>query len=58
MNNDGLLKNKGKEIRNIDRSFMMNFLLEECNFSCEHCVREDEPCLLDTNYHMSSLKKA
>ena len=22
---------------------MMIFLLEECNFSCNHCVREDEP---------------
>ncbi len=28
---------------NIDKSFMMIFLLEECNFSCDHCVREDEP---------------
>lgn len=26
-----------------DTSFMMVFLLEECNFACPHCVREDEP---------------
>jgi len=26
-----------------DKSFMMVFLLEECNFDCRHCVREDEP---------------
>ena len=31
------------EIKNIDKSLMMVFLLEECNLSCEHCVREDEP---------------
>ena len=29
------------EIR--DKSFLMIFLLEECNFSCSHCVREGEP---------------
>jgi MoaA/NifB/PqqE/SkfB family radical SAM enzyme len=33
------------DLKNIDRSFMMVFLLEECNFSCPHCVREDEPML-------------
>ena len=27
----------------ITKSMMMIFLLEECNFSCPHCVREDEP---------------
>ncbi|MFX1575086.1 MAG: radical SAM protein [Promethearchaeota archaeon] len=26
-----------------DNSHMMIFLLEECNFSCNHCVRIDEP---------------
>jgi molybdenum cofactor biosynthesis enzyme MoaA len=26
-----------------DKSLMMIFLLEECNFSCIHCIREDEP---------------
>jgi molybdenum cofactor biosynthesis enzyme MoaA len=26
-----------------DKSLMMIFLLEECNFTCAHCVREDEP---------------
>jgi MoaA/NifB/PqqE/SkfB family radical SAM enzyme len=31
------------DFNNIDKSFMMIFLLEECNFSCDHCVREDEP---------------
>ncbi len=31
------------EMRNIDKSLMMVFLLEECNFSCNHCVVEDEP---------------
>ena len=29
------------EIR--DKSLMMIFLLEECNFECSHCLREDEP---------------
>jgi len=31
------------EIKDINKSMMMIFLLEECNFSCNHCVREDEP---------------
>jgi MoaA/NifB/PqqE/SkfB family radical SAM enzyme len=26
-----------------DRSLMMILLLEECNFDCPHCVREEEP---------------
>ena len=30
-------------LENIDSTFMMIFLLEECNFSCDHCVRCDEP---------------
>jgi MoaA/NifB/PqqE/SkfB family radical SAM enzyme len=40
-------KNGGNDIKmefkNIDKSMMMIFLLEECNFSCDHCAREDEP---------------
>jgi MoaA/NifB/PqqE/SkfB family radical SAM enzyme len=35
--------NEGMEIKIGDKSLMMIFLLEECNFSCDHCVREDEP---------------
>ncbi len=31
------------DIKNIDRSLMMIFLLEKCNYSCDHCVRQDEP---------------
>jgi MoaA/NifB/PqqE/SkfB family radical SAM enzyme len=34
-----------------DRSFMMVFLLEECNFACPHCVREDEP--MEVGYKLS-----
>jgi MoaA/NifB/PqqE/SkfB family radical SAM enzyme len=34
-----------------DKSFMMIFLLEECNFACPHCVREDEP--MDCGYRLS-----
>ena len=30
---------------------MMIFLLEECNFSCSHCVREDEP--MEPGYKLS-----
>lgn len=30
---------------------MMIFLLEECNFSCSHCVREDEP--MGPDYRLS-----
>ncbi len=26
-----------------DKYYVMVFLLEECNFSCSHCVRDDEP---------------
>ena len=36
-------ENEGMEIKITDKSLMMIFLLEECNFSCPHCVREDEP---------------
>ena len=39
------------EIEIEDKSLMMIFLLEECNFSCPHCVREDEP--LDPGYKLS-----
>jgi MoaA/NifB/PqqE/SkfB family radical SAM enzyme len=31
---------------------MMIFLLEECNFACPHCVREDEP--MTRGYRLSS----
>jgi MoaA/NifB/PqqE/SkfB family radical SAM enzyme len=34
-----------------DKSLMMIFLLEECNFNCRHCVREDEP--MDVGYRLS-----
>jgi MoaA/NifB/PqqE/SkfB family radical SAM enzyme len=33
-----------------DRSLMMIFLLEECNFECAHCGREDEP--MDPGYKL------
>ncbi|MCK5560730.1 MAG: radical SAM protein [Thermoplasmata archaeon] len=31
------------ETKIADKSLIMIFLLEHCNFSCPHCVREDEP---------------
>jgi sulfatase maturation enzyme AslB (radical SAM superfamily) len=34
-----------------DKSLMMIFLLEECNFACPHCVREDEP--MNRGYKLS-----
>ncbi|UCE67723.1 MAG: radical SAM protein [Candidatus Zixiibacteriota bacterium] len=34
-----------------DKSLMMIFLLEECNFKCAHCGREDEP--MDPGYKLS-----
>jgi molybdenum cofactor biosynthesis enzyme MoaA len=34
-----------------DTSLMMIFLLQECNFACPHCVREDEP--MDPGYKLS-----
>ena len=33
------------KIEIIDKSLMMIFLLEACNFECIHCIREDEPML-------------
>jgi MoaA/NifB/PqqE/SkfB family radical SAM enzyme len=39
------------EIEIMDKSLMMIFLLEECNLSCPHCVREDEP--MDPGYKLS-----
>ncbi|KPL07290.1 hypothetical protein AMJ86_04835 [bacterium SM23_57] len=39
------------EIEIGDKSLMMIFLLEECNFTCAHCVREDEP--MDPGYKLS-----
>lgn len=37
--------------KTINKSLMMIFLLEECDFSCNHCVREDEP--MDLGYKLS-----
>jgi molybdenum cofactor biosynthesis enzyme MoaA len=34
-----------------DKSLMMIFLLEECNFTCSHCLREDWP--MDSGYRFS-----
>lgn len=34
-----------------DKSLMMIILLEECNLTCAHCVREDEP--MDPGYRLS-----
>lgn len=34
-----------------NKSLMMIFLLEECNFTCAHCVREDEP--MNPGYKLS-----
>jgi MoaA/NifB/PqqE/SkfB family radical SAM enzyme len=34
-----------------DKSLMMIFLLEECNLTCAHCAREDEP--MDPGYKLS-----
>lgn len=39
------------DIRIRDKYFVMVFLLEECNFSCAHCVREDEP--MEIGYKLS-----
>jgi len=39
------------EIEIDDKSLMMIFLLEECNFTCACCVREDEP--MDPDYKLS-----
>jgi MoaA/NifB/PqqE/SkfB family radical SAM enzyme len=39
------------KIEMIDKSLMMIFLLEECNFDCPHCVRGDEP--MDIGYKLS-----
>jgi molybdenum cofactor biosynthesis enzyme MoaA len=41
---------------NIDKSLMMIFLLEECNFSCNHCVREDEPMPIGYKLSFEQLK--
>jgi len=43
MDNEYLGNNLNTEIKITDKTLMMIFLLEECNFSCVHCVREDEP---------------
>lgn len=41
-----------REIEIVNKSLMMIFLLEECNYACPHCVREDEP--MDRGYRLSS----
>jgi molybdenum cofactor biosynthesis enzyme MoaA len=41
-----------RDIKIVNKSLMMIFLLEECNFACPHCVREDEP--MDRGYRLSS----
>jgi molybdenum cofactor biosynthesis enzyme MoaA len=43
-------------LKNIGKSFMMIFLLEDCNFSCNHCVREDEPMSLGYKLSFKQLK--
>jgi len=40
---NGNKDNNGMEIVIKDKSLMMIFLIEECNFLCHHCIREDEP---------------
>lgn len=39
------------DIKIVDKSLMMIFLLEECNLSCAHCVRDDEP--MDPGYSLT-----
>ncbi len=34
-----------------EKSLLMIFLLEPCNFTCDHCVREDEP--MEAGYKLS-----
>ena len=41
----------GNEFKVADSSLMMIFLLEECNLSCIHCVRESEP--MDQGYKLT-----
>jgi len=44
------------EMKNINKSLMMVFLLEECNFSCNHCVVEDEPMPIGYKLSFEQLK--
>jgi MoaA/NifB/PqqE/SkfB family radical SAM enzyme len=46
INTTDLEDDQESEFNITDRSLMMIFLLEACNFSCKHCVREDEPMAL------------
>jgi MoaA/NifB/PqqE/SkfB family radical SAM enzyme len=39
------------KIEIVDRSLMLILLLEECNFNCAHCIREDEP--MEPDYRLS-----
>ncbi|MFX0027953.1 MAG: radical SAM protein [Candidatus Hermodarchaeota archaeon] len=40
----------------VDKSLMMVFLLEKCNFSCIHCVRVDEPMPIGYKLSFEQLK--
>jgi len=46
----------GKEIKITNKSLMMIFLLEDCNFSCPHCVLEDEPMYPGYKFSFEQLK--
>ncbi len=39
------------DIKMRNKDYIMVFLLEECNFDCPHCVREDEP--MEFGYKLS-----
>jgi molybdenum cofactor biosynthesis enzyme MoaA len=45
------------EIKIIDNTLMMIFLLERCNFSCNHCVRDDEPMYPGYELSFEQLRK-
>ena len=45
------------DIKIKDKSLMMIFLLEECNFSCSHCLREDEPMFPGYKLSFNQLKR-
>jgi MoaA/NifB/PqqE/SkfB family radical SAM enzyme len=57
MNKKSGVENIGRKVKAIDNSFMMIFLLEECNFSCDHCAREDEPMSLGYKLSFKQLKE-
>ena len=39
-----------------DKSLMMIFLLEACNFTCAHCLREDEPMMRGYRFSFRQLR--